>query len=117
MNFGTISPSASLVMPGESVTDLYPKPGCDVHEPCKADYCQNGGICVDLWTEKICKCPVGFTGDRCQNQDIAEFTKENFLHFASQQEINDIEFKISIREPSGLVWYTVSCVFYLNATN
>jgi len=108
VNFGTVSPYASLVMPGDLATDIYPKPGCDIHEPCKVDYCQNDGRCVDLWTEKICECPIGFTGNHCQNQDIAEFTAKSFLHFAGQQEISDIQFKISIQEPSGLLLYTVS---------
>ncbi|CAH1773592.1 unnamed protein product [Owenia fusiformis] len=37
-----------------------------VGPPCMASPCLNGGVCVPIMNEAKCKCPMKFTGDRCE---------------------------------------------------
>ena len=77
------------------------------------DYCKNGGICVDLWTEKICECPVGFFGIFCQLQNMASFAGNSFLHFPGQNDLSFIGVWISTVQPTGIIWYTVRTGLFL----
>ncbi len=42
--------------------------GCtvDFRDPCTATPCLNGGICVAREGNRICECPDGFSGERCE---------------------------------------------------
>lgn len=34
-------------------------------DDCRSDPCQNGGTCVDMYTDFICKCPPNWEGKTC----------------------------------------------------
>ena len=41
-------------------------------EPCRADSCQNSGICVQIWPAITCQCEMtSFTGPRCSDGNVA----------------------------------------------
>ncbi|UMM39588.1 hypothetical protein L5515_016577 [Caenorhabditis briggsae] len=41
--------------------------GCTSSEQCGLfSTCLNGGICVDIWNKRKCTCPIGFTGENCE---------------------------------------------------
>uniref|UniRef100_A0A1I7U097 Neurogenic locus Notch protein n=1 Tax=Caenorhabditis tropicalis TaxID=1561998 RepID=A0A1I7U097_9PELO len=41
--------------------------GCISTEQCGLfSTCLNGGVCNDIWNKRKCSCPLGFTGDNCE---------------------------------------------------
>lgn len=42
-----------------------------IQDNCESDPCQNGGTCMDLYDNFICKCPENWTGTTC-TQDVNE---------------------------------------------
>lgn len=38
---------------------------------CTIPPCQNGGSCVDACGDSYCVCPIGFTGENCENSPVA----------------------------------------------
>uniref|UniRef100_A0A8C2Y952 Cadherin EGF LAG seven-pass G-type receptor 1 n=1 Tax=Coturnix japonica TaxID=93934 RepID=A0A8C2Y952_COTJA len=42
-------------------------PGCAAQRNyCEANWCQNGGTCVNKWSTYICECPVQYGGKNCE---------------------------------------------------
>lgn len=119
VNLGSVVPqlldTLTVNIHASSATS-YPQPGCPDHIPCQSGYCQNEGICQDLWTYKECTCSSGFLGDVCEIQTASEFSGNSFLHFLGQDEIMDLEFWITARSLSGMVLYTVSNIKGRNYT-
>ena len=38
----------------------------DLVDFCKSNPCLNGGVCLASYSRYTCSCPLGFSGDNCQ---------------------------------------------------
>ncbi|XP_064630533.1 pro-neuregulin-1, membrane-bound isoform-like isoform X6 [Lineus longissimus] len=75
----TVQPIRTTVAPPESVTDVEASQIAPTghYYPCeKQTYCLNGGTCVYLpaFKAQFCRCPLQFSGDRCQDFDLRFIT-------------------------------------------
>ena len=91
------------------------RPGCLSKDHCYHGYCNNGGTCVDMWLSRHCQCPVGYIGDKCQNQNVAQFLPMSMLHFAGIEDIATLSLWVSSKSESGVIAYTVSYLYLLLA--
>ncbi|GFR89190.1 neurogenic locus notch homolog protein 1 [Elysia marginata] len=82
--------------------------GCASHSPCLNTSCANGGTCQDLWLSKVCSCALGFSSERCDFQNMANFEPQSMLHFAGNPVLSKIEFYLSSANDTGLILYTLT---------
>ena len=81
--------------------------GCQKHNYCTKDFCQNGGKCIDIEDRKYCRCQNGYHGDKCEYQNEAHFFNGSLLHFDGTGEINELSMWITSTVDYGLIAYTV----------
>ena len=82
--------------------------GCTSHSPCLETSCSNGGTCRDLWLSQVCSCAPGFSGEKCEIQNMANFEPGDMLHFAGNPVLSSISVYFSAANDTGIILYTVN---------
>uniref|UniRef100_U3J9Z3 Cadherin EGF LAG seven-pass G-type receptor 1 n=1 Tax=Anas platyrhynchos platyrhynchos TaxID=8840 RepID=U3J9Z3_ANAPP len=78
-------------------------PGCAAQRNyCEANWCQNGGTCVNKWNTYICECPVRYGGKNCEQvmPSPQRFSGESIIIWS------DLDITISVPWYIGLMFRT-----------
>jgi hypothetical protein len=69
-------------------------------------FCSSGGRCRDLFgTERVCRCPYGITGLRCQQMhDRFAFDGSGFAQVSTQSSLGSIQFSFKTDRPTGEIF-------------
>ena len=74
---------------------------------CAPTPCSNGGQCVDLWTNYSCTCSHGYSGERCQVQNLAHYSLSAFsVHPISN--VTNITYRFTTQQHSGVIMTLIS---------
>jgi len=94
--------SRNVVVSHQRVDQCVPKP------------CLNDGQCTDLWFSYKCQCAVGFSGENCGFQYLANFNNYSFLHINDTEEITSLSLEFSTLSSDGVLLYNgnVSALSY-----
>ena len=84
-------------------------------DQCISKPCLNDGQCTDLWFSYECQCAVGFSGEDCNFQYLANFNNYSFLHINDAEEVTSLSLEFSTLSSDGVLLYTgnVSMLRYL----
>ncbi|XP_058998330.1 protein crumbs homolog 2 [Mustela lutreola] len=84
--------------------------GCERREQCQPPPCAHGGVCVDMWTRFLCKCPRPYSGPTCADEVPAAtfglggtLSSASFLLRQLPGPNLTMSFLLRTREPAGLL--------------
>ncbi|NXH12743.1 CELR1 protein, partial [Bucco capensis] len=78
-------------------------PGCAAQRNyCEANWCQNGGTCINKWNTYMCECPVRYGGKNCEQAmpSPQRFSGESIIIWS------DLDITISVPWYIGLMFRT-----------
>ena len=74
---------------------------------CAPTPCSNGGQCVDLWADYSCTCSHGYSGERCQVQNLAHYSLSAFsVHPVNN--VTNITYGFTTQQHSGVIMTLIS---------
>jgi len=74
-------------------------------DQCSLKPCLNNGQCTDLWFSYECQCTLGFSGDDCGFQYLANFNS-SFLHIDDRRPVTSLSVEFSTQSSDGVLLYT-----------
>ena len=75
-------------------------------DQCDSKPCLNDGQCTDMWFSYECQCAVGFSGEDCGFQYLANFDNHSFLHINDDGQVTSLSLEFSTLSSNGVLLYT-----------